>query len=121
MPSHLRSGLNDDALGGSGGTRVEPPAPLMLVILIHQQDLVPLGTLRLVNGQAVAVIERTDKIVIIVIVKATALLDKHALRDFDLDAINQQIDRGIIRLKRLRKFIRDTVEDAVLVSAIPSF
>ena len=64
----LLSALYDDALGGAGHARVRPLAPIMLVVLIDQQHLVPLGALALVDGQAVAEVERTDKLIVVIVV-----------------------------------------------------
>src|ERR1700693_1165568 len=90
--AHLSSRLNDDGLSGATDRGVQPAPPLVLVVLINQQHLVPLTALALVNGETVAEIKRANEIIIIIIIKAAALLDKHALRHLDLDTIHQQMD-----------------------------
>src|SRR5690242_6804202 len=109
------SALHDDALRSTSDRRVRPATPIMLVVLVDQQHLVPLGTLRLVYGQRIPIVECAGEIIVVVVVQAAALLDKHAFRYLDLNAVDQQTDRSVIRLEAASKLVRDTVEDAVLV------
>ena len=68
----LFSALHDDPLGGAGDAGVRPLAPIMLVVLIDQQHLVPFGALALVDGQALAVVERADKLIVIIVINRAA-------------------------------------------------